>query len=170
MTRARALASHPLLLVVVVLPAAALLGAAAAAAGKRLVVVPTPSDALPATAATAVALFAHNAGVALWPLAITTLQWPRMRVVRELGDTLVGAQLVGHGALIGNAILQQPALWRYLPHLPAEWLGIALPCAAWVAARYEHELAARHHLRVAAISVALLAIAAVIETYLVPIP
>ena len=84
--------------------------------------VDAPRDALQASPATAVDLLVHNTLVALWPLALVALDWPQLRGARTAGDVLVAGQLALHGLLVGAAVGQQPSLWRYLPHLPAEWL------------------------------------------------
>jgi len=153
---------------------AALVGAALAAgvaelAGARLLEVGMPSDALAAATGTALELFAHNVRVAVWPLALVALEWQRHTLTRWIADALVAAQLLAHGALIGAALAQHPGLWRYLPHLPAEWLAIALPAAAWIAARPHPRAVNRSELiRLAAGVVALLVSAAIVETYLRP--
>jgi hypothetical protein len=159
----------------VALAAAALLagtalGAALDAAGTHLVDAPAPRNALPATSATALELLTHNGRVTLWPLLLVALDWPHRAVTRLVGDALLAGHLAGHGAVIGSALAQQPSLWRYLPHLPLEWLAIALPGAAWLTAR---RAASRPSLRAlattAALTLAALALAALIETYLVPL-
>jgi hypothetical protein len=157
-------------LALVAIAAAAGAGALLAAAGARLVVVPAPRDALAATPGTALELLRHNLPVALWPLALVALGWPAMTGVRRVGDALVLAQLAGHGALIGSALAQHGELWRYLPHLPLECLAIAVPAAAWRQARTGTPDTATQLARVGAAVAALLAVAALIETYLVPLP
>lgn len=125
-----------------------------------------PSDALKASAATAESLLWHNLSVALWPLALIVLGWASIPVIRRVGDVLAVAQLAVHGLLVGNALGQQPALWRFLPHLPFEWLGIALPVAAWRVARVG---VAPNVARVAAVVCAALVVAAGLETWAVPL-
>jgi hypothetical protein len=157
-------------LAVAALIAAAAAGALLAAAGLSLVNAPVPRDALPATPRTAAELLVHNARVVLWPLALVWLDWPRHRLTRCAGDALAAGQLAGHGALVGAALAQQPELWRYLPHLPVEWLAIALPAAAWFSARARRDRpAGRVMLGLAAAVMALLVVAAILETYAVPL-
>ena len=139
-------------------------------AGVALMRTPAPHDALSADTTTALALLRLNAAVALWPIALLGLGWHRISFGRRLGDTLVRAQLLGNGLVAGDALGQQPELWRYLPHLPLEWLALAIPVAAWVSARREDISYERHVLLAVAVAcLALLTLAAVVETYLVPI-
>ena len=146
-------------------------GATLATVGVHMFAAPAPHDALPATLGTAAGLLAHNAPVALWPLALIALGWPRLPGARAAGHALVAGQLVAHGLLVGNALGQHPALWRYLPHLPLEWLALATPAGAWLAARRDTSCRSRRWLghNVAGVA-AVLALAAIVETYLVPLP
>jgi hypothetical protein len=63
----------------------------------------------------------------------------------------------------------QPETWRYLPHLPLEWLALAIPAAAWRTARGQARPGRLQLVGVAGCCVVVLAGAAVLETYLVPI-
>ena len=145
-------------------------GALLGLAGIALISARAPHDALGAHASTALTLLRLNAVVALWPIALLGLGWHRIPFARRVGDTLVRAQLLGNGLVAGNALGQHPQLWRYLPHLPFEWLAIAIPVAAWVSARradisYERQTL----LAVAVACLGALTVAAAVETYLVPI-
>ncbi len=132
--------------------------------------VDAPRDALQASPATVIDLLVHNTLVALWPLALVALDWPRLRGARTAGDVLVAGQLAVHGLLIGVALGQQPSLWRYLPHLPAEWLGLAIAAAGWLyARRADRPPAPRALAGLAACAVAVLAVAAIVETWAVPL-
>lgn len=146
-------------------------GTGLALAGVHLITVPAPRDALEPNLATAMELFAHNALVALWPLALTALGWHGLTGIRLVGDALLAAQLVAHGLLVGSALGQHPETWRYLPHLPLEWLAIATPAAAWLTARRGRPArpAATTLAAGAGACVAALLGAAPIETYLVPV-
>jgi hypothetical protein len=144
------------------------LGAGLAVLGVAVVVVGPPHDALADTPANAIALFRHNLPIDLWPLALVWLGWPAIPVARSVGDALVTGQLVWHGALLGSALAQQPALWRYLPHLPFEYTALALPTAAWWHARRTAKPAATTMLTLTLTVIGLLAAAAILETYLVP--
>jgi hypothetical protein len=138
--------------------------------GLRLVDAGMSRDALVARPRTVIELVAHNAPVAVWPLALVALGWPALPGARRVGDALVAGQLLGHGAIIGSALAQHPGLWRYLPHLPLEWLALALPVAAWAQARAGRPAGAVLIGLVALRVTALLALAAIVETYLVPLP
>jgi hypothetical protein len=153
-----------------------LAGAALTLVGAPLGRVDAPRPTLEPTLGTVGELVAHNTLVALWPLALLALGWPALAGARLLGDALIAAQLLAHGLLVGTAVAQRPELWRYLPHLPLEWLAMAIPAAAWLHARTAHP--ARRDpasaqlplvLRVAVAGLAALVGAAAIETYLAPI-
>jgi hypothetical protein len=153
--------------------AATALGAGLAAFGVRVLTAPTPRDALAPTLQTAAELLGHNALVACWPLALVWIGWPGLAGARRLGDALVAAQLLAHGVLVGSALGQHPQLWRYLPHLPFEWLAITIPAAAWLTARCSRPghpaVTPGRVLLIACADLAALAGAAAIETYLVPV-
>jgi hypothetical protein len=143
-------------------------GAVLGAAGIRVLTVAHPYDALKANLATATSLLAHNPAVALWPLALVALDWPRHRITRTAGDALIAWQLVAHGLVVGNALAQQPTVWRFLPHLPAEWLGLALPAAGWLLDRHT-PISRRRLLSCAIGSLVALTTAAAVETWVVPL-
>jgi hypothetical protein len=146
-------------------------GAALASAGVRLVVARAPRDALQPSLDTASGLLAHNALVALWPLALVAIGWPALAGARLVGDALIAAQLLAHGLIVGSALAQHPDMWRYLPHLPLEWLALAIPAAAWLTTRAHPARPAATTVAVAAgACVAALLCAAALETYLVPVP
>lgn len=126
----------------------------------------TPRDALPARLETAAALFAHNAPVALWPLALTALGWAAIPIARQVADALITGHLLAHGLLVGNALNSHPDVWHYLPHLPVEWVALALPAAAWIAARRTSDVALP---TTGALTALALAAAALLETYAVPL-
>jgi hypothetical protein len=142
------------------------IGALAGAVGLHPLAVPPPYDALAATPATALTLFAGNAVITLWPLALVALRWQSIIGAARLADGAIRAQLLGNGMIVGNALAQHPRLALYLPHLPLEWAAISLPAAAWSVAR--HDEAPRLHIATAT-TVAALAATALIETYVVPI-
>jgi hypothetical protein len=157
---------------------ATLAGTALTLAGAHVWHAPAPRPALDATPRVVGELMANNTPVALWPLALIALGWPALTGARLAGDALVTAQLLGHGLLVGAAVGQHPGLWRYLPHLPLEWLALAIPAAAWHTARRRARptppatppvAAVRRLGPLAGAALALLALAAAIETYLTPI-
>jgi hypothetical protein len=149
--------------------AAAIAAAALSTAGADLFNIGAPHDALPATLTTARSLLVHNALVALWPLALVGLGWPHIPGARHVGDALIGGQLLAHGALIGTALAQHPELWRYLPHLPAEAIAITAPAATWLHARRGERPNTPRMLAHATTAIVLLVVAALLETYAVPI-
>lgn len=166
---------------------ATLIGAALAGlTGVQLVTVDAPRpDVLPVTLQTAGGLLAHNAVVAVWPVALAAV-WATTPGLRALGDVLVVASVAAQGLVVGGAIGQHPWLWRWLPHLPLEWLGIAIGAAAWLQQRRrdlparrdqtaarpvarESRPLARELIAAAGATVATLAVAAAVETWAVPL-
>jgi hypothetical protein len=141
-------------------------GALLAAAGLLELTSGAPRDALPARPGVAVNLAAHNALVALWPAGLVAVGWAAIPVARTAGDILVAGQLAGHGLLVGSAVGTHPDLWRYLPHLPVEWLALSLPAAAWATARRNEPPLL---IPTGLLTTLLVVGAALVETYAVPI-
>jgi hypothetical protein len=154
---------------------ATIASAALALAGAGLYLVDSPQHALRPTLATLGELLEHNTLIALWPLALVALGWPQLRGARHAGDLLIAGQLLAHGLLVGTALGQHPQLWRFLPHLPLEWLALAIPAGAWLTARTSHDPpsrqseAGRRLPLVAGAALGALLGAAAIETYLAPL-
>lgn len=142
--------------------------ASAALAGAAFVTVATPRDALAATVTSAIELLVANTAVAMWPLALVVLRWHAIPLVNGLADALIAANVAFNGLLVGGAIGQRPELWRYLPHLPVEWLALSFPAAAWILARRD-DLAGRVLGRLTLATVAALVVAAALETWTVPL-
>lgn len=151
------------------LTGAAAAGAAFALAGIDVVAVGEPHDALQNSAGTVASLARHNTAVVLWPLALVALGWGAIPVARTVGDALIAGQLLAHGAVLGNAVAQQPGLWRYLTHLPLELTALVLPVAAWIAARRGTPISRTGLAGIAGVVLALVVGAAACETYLVPL-
>lgn len=145
------------------------LGAAVTEAWLTALRTPPPRDALGATPETAMSLLVHNALVALWPLALVVLDWPSWPGLRRVGDALVATQLLAQGLVVGQALASHPAIWRYLPHLPVEWLALAIIAAAWTDARSRPPTRRGGLAVIAAATLVALAAAAIIETYAVPV-
>ena len=136
-----------------------------------MIATPAPHDALPATSGTAGGLLAHNAPVALWPLALVALGWPRLPAARRVGDVLVAGQLVAHGVLVGNALGQHPACGATCRTCRSNGSRSPLPAGAWLTARTQRTLRRGTWLvQLAVAAVGVLALAAIVETYLVPLP
>lgn len=125
-----------------------------------------PRDALPARPGTLLELVVHNAPVVLWPLALVAVGWAAIPIVRNVGDALIAGHLAGQGLLVGFAVGEYSGLWRYLPHLPIEWLALSIPATAWLTARKGHPVAAARSLLLTGL---LITGAALVETYGVPI-
>jgi len=149
-------------------------GAALALAGVDVIAMPAPHDALESSLETVTELVSHNMPVVLWPLALVALGWPALTGVRCVGDGLIAAQLLAHGLQVGSALGQHPDSWRYLPHLPVEWLAIATPAAAWLTSRTATPArptgTSLLALTLASACLPVLLGAAAIETYLTPVP
>lgn len=120
----------------------------------------------PASAWRALAIFAHNLPIAVWPLLLTPLGAHRHRWTRTAADLLVTASLAGNVAPVGAALAAYgPRLIGYLPQLPLEWAALACGPAWWLIARRRAPGARAAALWVASAAGALLA-AAAIETCL----
>lgn len=121
------------------------------------------ADVSPPSIDVVAALAVHNASIALWPLAGIAIDLHNSRLARLL-DIFLAATLAGNAAIIGMALSAYGArLLPFLPHLPLELLGLALPAAAWAAGRRGASPA-----RVGAIAwqtVGVLLLASVVEAY-----
>ncbi|MQA75695.1 MAG: hypothetical protein GEU88_15370 [Solirubrobacterales bacterium] len=117
------------------------------------------------------AIVAHNALAALWPLALVALGWHRLAVVEWVGDGVVWGALLLNGASVGLALgAVGVELLAYLPHLPLEWLGLAIPVAGWSAARAgELGPGLRPLVAVGAVALLVLLVAAAVEVYVAPL-
>lgn len=132
--------------------------AASVRSGLDLEMADVPSPAL----GVAVVLVAHNASIALWPLAAIAVDLHRWRLARLLDLFLLGT-LVANAAIIGMAIAAYGArLLPFVPHLPLELLGLALPASAWAAARRS---ATPRVAKVAGGTMVVLSIASGVEAY-----
>lgn len=146
----------------------ALAAAAAALAGTAVWSVGTPHDALPATVTTTLELLLVNVPVAVTPLALIALRWHTIPIARGVADVLIAGNVTSNGLLVGGALGQQPELWRFLPHLPFEWLALSLPVAAWMLARRD-VLTGNRLGRLTTATLAALVLAAGLETWAVPL-
>ena len=99
-------------------------GAALASAGVHVIRAAAPRDALEPSLDTASALLAHNALVALWPLALVAIGWPALAGARAVGDALIAAQLLSHGLIVGGAA-RPAARALALPAAPAAGMARA---------------------------------------------
>ena len=118
------------------------------------------------TLADAVSLAATNAKAA--GLVLLGALAARDRVTRTVFDVLLTVLLAGNMAIIGAALgAYGPQLLPWLVHLPLELAALAVPAAAYVCAR-SARLRPCRLLATTALTVALLAVAALVETYLTP--
>lgn len=114
------------------------------------------------------ALAAHNLPIAAWPLLLGVAGADRSRTGRSVGDALVLASSAANTLPVGAALgAYGAALLAYVPQLPVEWAALTLGAAAWITER-RRPLSRVERLRwLAAISVSVLA-AAALETMAVP--
>jgi hypothetical protein len=130
-----------------------------------------PHPTLHGTPREALGIFETNARLLAVPLLLVAGRWPAGRFTRHLGDGLVGALLIVNPVTIGFALGRFPiTLLPYLPHLPVEDAALATAVGAWLSRRLPRPpgRSARGVLRYAVWTFALTALAALIETYLVP--
>jgi hypothetical protein len=130
-----------------------------------------PHPALHGTLGEALGIFASNSRLLIVPLLLVAGQWPAGRLTRHLGDLLVGALLVVNPVTIGLALGRFPTtLLPYLPHLPLEDAALATTIAAWLSRRVPQAPGrpARSVASYASQTVVLTAVAALVETFLVP--
>lgn len=87
---------------------------------------------------------------------------------RTVGDVVVAAFALRQTTVVGAAIgAYGPDLLPYLPHLPIEWAGVAVPVGAWLRAR-ALPLSTRQVAGLGVAIAALLTVAAVVETFCTP--
>lgn len=125
-------------------------------------------DGLPHTPGQAASIAANNVLIAASMLLVAALAPHMRRGARFLCDALVVSIVARSGLLVG-AVLGTTGtdLLPFLVHLPLEWAGVGMAAGAWLRAR-RVPLTARELLSLAGLSVVLLSIAAVIETYATP--
>ena len=127
-----------------------------------------PHDPNAHDTATALNLWFHNARVALAPLAAAAAVQNHAGRLRRIGDVLLGvvfaANVVPLAVELGT---WGSRLLPYIPNAPAELLAlVAGPVSWWLVTRGRVPL--RSLWRIAAIVVALLLLAACLETWAVP--
>jgi hypothetical protein len=131
----------------------------------------TPHDSIDPNAAAVASLVLHNAAVAMVPLALLALGWDQIPIVKNLADGLVAVVVIVNGAVVGYAFARAgPALLPYLPHLPFEWMAVAIPAGAWFSFRLQPPVNRRSSLLRAVVPTALaLLIAALLEALATPL-
>jgi len=112
------------------------------------------------------AIFAHNLPIAAWPMLLPPMGAHRSSRARRVADALVVVSLAGNALPVGAALgAYGVRVIPYLPQLPIEWAGLACGPAWWLLAR-RRALGARGTAVWLAITSALIAAAALVETYL----
>lgn len=115
--------------------------------------------------AVVVALVTHNTTIAWWPLATIAAGLHRS-CVRAVVDVLLAGAAVANAAVVGGAFgAYGGRLIAFLPHLPLEFLGLALPITAWMVRRRPCSADPIGVPWIAALTVGVLAIAALVEAY-----
>jgi hypothetical protein len=127
-----------------------------------------PHPALIGTPGEASSIFINNLRVLAAPFALWALGFSSARHTRQLGDLLV----FGLAALNTLEVGIELGRWGfelvpYVPQLPLEWAALVAALFAWLTARNQNP-PRRHMLLLAAAVIALLAGAAIVETWCVP--
>jgi hypothetical protein len=162
-------ARHPTLLLAVLILVLTFLAAAASALWPELGPARRPQPTLDGTPGEALAILAANLRTLIAPLLLTAGRWHTHPATRPVGDLLVGALVTANPILIGFALGRHPTeLVVYLPHLPLEDAALAMSAGAWIARRQPSCREPRSLLVCASLTLALAALAALLETYAVP--
>ena len=145
-----------------------MLGAALGAVNPGLAGRTPPHPVLTGSLADALGILQNNLRVLAAPYLLGVLGFPRNRVARRAGDLLVLALAAGSTLPVGIEL----ARWRarlipYLPQLPVEWAALTVAVSAWLLIRTTTPLR-RQVAVLAAVTVALLAVAASLETWCTP--
>jgi hypothetical protein len=128
----------------------------------------TPHPTLHGTSGDVLSIFTHNLRVLAAPLILSISGWASSRITRAIGDALVIATFLVSPLVVGVAIGRYGSkLLIYLPHLPIEWGALSVAAGAWLAAR-GGRASARALVAYTGLTVALAAIAAVVETVAIP--
>ena len=136
---------------------------------RRLLGLALSARATPAPSAGHVlALAAHNIPIAAWPLLLGPIGAGQKRPLRRVADTLVLACLCANTLPVGFAFggYGSPLL-AYIPQLPVEYAGLAVGYGSWLIQR-RRALGGRERVVWLAVTVILLLIAAIVETFAVP--
>jgi hypothetical protein len=127
-----------------------------------------PHPTLTGTAGEAVSILINNLRVLAAPFALWAFGFSSARLTRQLGDLLVFG-LAALNTLDVGVELERWGLQLvpYVPQLPLEWAALVVAIFAWLTARTQ-DASPRHMLILAATVIALLAAAAIVETWCVP--
>jgi hypothetical protein len=166
------LSRHPAVLVGLVIAVLTLLAATASALWPELGPSRGPRPTLHGTPEEAVSIFVANARTLIAPLLLSAGRWHSQRLTGHIGDLVVAALVTANPVMVGLALGRYPTqLPVYLPHLPLEDAAQAITAAAWLSRRLPSPTG-RPALSLrgcAALTFALTAFAAVVETYATPI-
>ena len=127
-----------------------------------------PRPVLNGSLTDALGILQNNLRVLAAPYLLGMLGFPRHRAARWAGDLLVLALTAGSTLPVGIELARWRArLLPYLPQLPVEWAALTVGLSAWLLIRTT--TAPRRQVAVlAAVTVALLAVAASLETWCTP--
>lgn len=171
--RTRAIASVAARVLVAILAttaAVALIVACPEFAGKTRHMLGLGFAGLPATPATALGIFGHNAAIAATPL-LAALYVPRMGPRLRVALTVVLATALGVNVIVVGAALGAygpTAVAALAPHVSFEFAAFALVAGAYMQA-CRHAVAAGPLLATSAAAGALLAVASLLEVFVSPI-
>jgi hypothetical protein len=127
-----------------------------------------PHPTLTGTVGEAASILVNNARVLIAPFALWALGFPSGRATRRMGDLIVfgvaGLNSLDVGVELGRWGLR---LVPYVPQLPLEWAALTVATAAWLKARTAMTTTL-HMLHFALVAIALLIVAAAMETWGTP--
>ena len=127
-----------------------------------------PHPTLTGSLGDAVWVLQNNARVLAVPFLLVAFGFTQRRFGRRAGDVIAAALVTASTIPVGLELGRWGArLVPYLPQLPLEWTALALSVHAWVIAR-PGDITMRQLAPLAAIVLALLAGAAVLETWATP--
>jgi hypothetical protein len=162
---------HPVALLGLIILALTLVAAAASALWPELGPDRRPHATLHGTPAEALSILVGNARTLALPLLLSAGRWHTHPSTRLIGDLLVVVLVSANAVSVGLALGRYPtALPAYLPHLPLEDGALAIAAGAWLARRLPtpDRRPRPGLLACASLTLALAALAALVETYAVP--
>ena len=162
------LASRQLALAAGAVIALTALGALLSSIDPRLAGTTRPHATLTGSLGDALSILQNNARVLAAPFLLWLLGFPASRTGRLAGDILVALLAAASAVPVGLELGRWHArLLPFLPQLPLEWAALAVAISAWLAARHNHAHPSQLAL-LAALTLALLAAAAALETWATP--
>lgn len=170
-TLARVVSRYPTLLIATTIVALTAAAAIASAVWPELGPGRQPHPTLHGTPGEVASILATNARTLIAPMLLAAGRWHTGRATRQLGDVVVAALVISNPVMIGLALGRHPIeLLEYLPHLPLEDAALAIAASAWVARRVRRgdDSPPASTARYAAVTAAVVLLAAIVETYAVP--